>query len=125
MPSFGPEAMGALQTAMQFRKTREAVIAGNIANADTPGYRRRDISFQGVLENAKAGMVCTHPMHLPTQSADPDNSRVEIGPKGTRPDGNAIDLDQELIAASRNAGAYTDQANVLARLSTLVRAAIG
>jgi len=124
MPSFGPEAMGALQVAMRFRKAREAVIASNIANADTPGYRRRDISFEGILDKARAGLVRTDEKHFPTHSADPDDARVELGPKGTRPDGNAIDLDQELVTAHRNASAFIDQANILARLSTLIRTAI-
>ena len=124
MPSFGPEAMGALQTAMRFRKAREAVIASNVANADTPGYRRRDISFEGILDGAKAGLVRTDESHFPTRSADPEDARVEIGPRGTRPDGNGIDLDQELVTAHRNASAFIDQANVLARLSTLIRTAI-
>ena len=48
-----------------------------------------------------------------------------MGPRGTRPDGNGVDLDQELVTAHRNASEYIDQANVLARLSTLVRTAIG
>lgn len=125
MPSFGPEAMGALQLAMRFRKAREAVIAGNVANADTPGYRRRDLSFEGVLESARAALVRTHARHLPNGSGDPEHARVELGPRGTRPDGNGVDLDQELLTAHRNAGAFVDQANVLARLSTLVRTAIG
>lgn len=125
MPSFGPEAMGALQVAMRFRKAREAVIASNVAHADTPGYRRRELSFEGIFEDAKAGLVRTHSAHLPTRPADPENASIEVGPRGTRPDGNGIDLDQELVAAHRNASAFVDQANVLARLSTLVRTAMG
>ena len=125
MPSFGPEAMGALQVAMRFRKAREAVIASNIAHADTPGYPRRELSFEGLFEDAKASLVRTDPQHMPTRPNDPEKARVELGPKGTRPDGNGIDLDQELVTAHRNASAFVDQANVLARLSTLIRTAIG
>ncbi len=125
MPSFGPEAMGALQVAMRFRKAREAVIASNVAHADTPGYRRRDISFEGIFDDAKSGMLRTDENHLPARSADPEQARIEMGPRGTRPDGNGIDLDQELVTAHRNASAFIDQANVLARLSALVRTAMG
>lgn len=124
MPSFGPEAMNVLQTAMRFRVKRESLIAGNIANADTPGYRRRDISFEGVLASTRTRLDRTHPGHLSPggPAGDPE---VELGPRGTRPDQNGVDLDQELVTAHRNAGAFIDQANVLARLSTLVRTAIG
>ncbi|MEZ4278052.1 MAG: flagellar basal body rod protein FlgB [Myxococcota bacterium] len=125
MSSFGPDAMGALQVAMRFRKAREAVIAGNVANADTPGYRRRDISFEGILEGARAGLARTHAGHLPNGSGNPEHARVEMGPRGTRPDANGVDLDQELVTAHRNASAFVDQANVLARLSALVRTAMG
>jgi flagellar basal-body rod protein FlgB len=125
MPSFGPEAMGALQVAMRFRKAREAVIASNVAHADTPGYRRRDLSFEGLFEDAKASLVRTDAQHMPIAPNDPEQARIELGPKGTRPDGNGVDLDQELVTAHRNASAFIDQANVLARLSTLIRTAIG
>jgi len=125
MPSFGPSAIGALQQAMRFRMARESVLAGNIANSDTPGYRRRDVSFEGVLAERTSAIARTHDKHLPTRVADPNQLRVEVGPRGTRPDGNGVDLDQELVAAHRNAGAFIDQANVLARMSALVRTAIG
>lgn len=124
MPSFGPEAMNSLQTAMRFRMKRESLIAGNIANADTPGYRRRDLSFDGVLSSTQARLDRTHEGHM-TSAGRPGDPRVELGPRGTRPDENGVDLDQELVTAHRNAGAFVDQANVLARLSTLVRTAIG
>ena len=125
MPSFGTEAIAALQNAMRFRMARESVIASNVANADTPGYRRRDLSFDDVLASKTGRMTRTHEKHMPVRSSDPANARVEIGPRGSRPDGNAIDLDQELVTAHRNAGAFIDQANVLARVSQLVRTAIG
>lgn len=125
MPSFGPQAIGALQHAMRFRMAREAVLATNVAHADTPGYRRRDLSFEGVLETERSRMTRTHARHLPVASVDPARARVEMGPRGTRPDGNGVDLDAELVAAHRNAGAFVDQANVLARVSALVRTAIG
>ncbi len=124
MPSFGPEAMNALQTAMRFRMKRESLIAANVANADTPGYRRRDISFDGVLSSTRARLERTHPGHL-TPGGTARDPKIELGPRGTRPDKNGVDLDQELVVAHRNSGAFIDQANVLARLSTLVRTAIG
>lgn len=125
MPSFGPAAIDELQQAMRFRLARETVIAGNIANADTPNYRRRELSFEGLLTGDSRDLERTHARHLPVAAGDPDHARVEIGLRGSRPDGNGVDLDEEIIQAQRNAGAFIDQANVLARLSTLVRTAIG
>jgi flagellar basal-body rod protein FlgB len=125
MPGIGPDAIEALQGAMRFRMARESVLAANIANADTPGYRRRDLSFEGVLADQTARMTSTDPRHFPARQSDPERARVELGPRGTRPDGNGVNLDEELVSAHRNAGAFIDQANVLARVSSLVRTAIG
>lgn len=121
----GPDALDTLQQAMRLRMARETVIAGNIANADTPGYRRRELEFEGLLDRKLPEIERTHARHLSTTPAGPGQARIEVGPRGTRPDGNGVDLDEELVQAHRNAGAYIDQANVLARLSALVRTAIG
>ena len=125
MPGFGTEAIGALQTAMRFRAARESILASNVANADTPGYRRRDISFENILSESESTLKRTHAGHLSVNSSDPATARVKLGPRGSRPDGNGVDLDQELVTANRNAGAFIDQANVLARISSLMRTAIG
>lgn len=124
MPSFGPAAMDLLQSAMRLRVEREGLLAANIANSDTPGYRRRDLDFEGVLSTTRSRLAQTHAGHLNGGSKQ-TGARVEVGPRGTRPDGNGVDLDQELVTAHRNAGAFIDQANVLARVSALVRTAIG
>lgn len=125
MPSFGPGAIGALQNAMRFRMAREAVLASNVANADTPGYRRRDLVFGDVLASKTENLARTHEKHLPVRSGASSQWRVVTGPRGSRPDGNGVDLDQELVAVHRNAGAFINQANVLARVSALMRTAIG
>jgi flagellar basal-body rod protein FlgB len=121
----GPAAP-VLEGAMRYRVSREAVLAGNIANVDTPGFRRRDLSFDGLLGEALSSIERTHPGHLPSVGSDPSRAyRVELGPRGTRPDGNGVDLDQELVLAQRNASSFTHMAQVLARLSSLVRTAMG
>lgn len=121
----GP-GMSALETAMRFRMARERVLAGNVANADTPRYRRHDLSFDQKLGRAMGVLRQTHPQHLPDPSAaGGDRYKQEVGPRGTRPDGNGVDLDNELMQVHRNAGAFTKQAAVMARMSRLVKTAIG
>jgi len=118
-------AGGVLEEAMRFRVARAAVLAGNIANADTPGYRRLDLRFDEALSRAEARLVRTDPAHLAGGARAGAPWRLEQGPRGTRPDRNGVDFEQELIAMQRNAGAFTDMAAVLARLQALVRTAIG
>jgi flagellar basal-body rod protein FlgB len=43
------------QQALTLRANRQQVLAGNIANADTPGYQARDFDFTAALQNALSG----------------------------------------------------------------------
>ncbi len=111
-----------LEESLRFRLTRQAALSANVVNADTPGYRRVDISFESALSEASGRLLRTDPHHLP--SASQASHRLERGPRGERPDGNGVDLDRELIEMSRNAGAFSDQAAVLTRLLGLRRLAL-
>ena len=50
--------------------------------------------------------------------------RIVRGPRGSRPDGNGVELDREVVELTRNAGQFRDQAAVLARLLALRRIAV-
>jgi flagellar basal-body rod protein FlgB len=101
------------------------VLAGNLVNADTPGYRRVDLHFDAALDAAAKRLNRTHPGHL-SLGGGPHGAdyRLEAGPRGTRPDGNGVDLDYELVQVSRNAGAFKDRAAVLGRILALRHMAI-
>jgi flagellar basal-body rod protein FlgB len=109
-----------LEESLRFRMTRQGALAANVANADTPRYRRVD--FEPLLRSAGARLERTHPRHLPA-GGDP-GYRVVRGPRGSRPDGNGVELDREVIELTRNAGAFRDQAAVLTRLLGLRRMAV-
>ncbi len=124
MTGIGEGPMPLLERAMRFRLARQAVLSGNVANADTPGYRRRDIEFHEALKAAQ-DLVRTDPKHLGAAGTGGGaDYELRLGPRGTRPDRNGIDLDSELIALNRNAGAFQDQATVLARLYVLRRISV-
>lgn len=110
-----------LVDSMRFRLARQGALSANVANADTPGYRRVDVEFQDVLQRATGEMRRTDPRHLSSGSVD--GMRVVQGPPGARPDGNGVDRDREIIELSRNAGAFGDQASILARVIALRRIA--
>ena len=110
-----------LVDAMRFRLSRQAALASNVANADTPGYRRVDVEFQDVLQRAATDLRRTHARHLTT--SDTSGTRVVRGPRGSRPDGNGVDRDREVLELSRNAGTFSNQATVLARVIALRRIA--
>ena len=105
-PLFGLHA-----ASLQLQRSRMDVLASNIANADTPGYKARDIDFNRVLAEASAqsgsaatvSMTTTNPSHLNTlgDAASGDLSaaikaasvyRVPVQPSV---DGNTVDVQIE------------------------------
>ena len=118
------KAIPQLEASLRFREARQAVLAANVANIDTPGYRSADLKFADALGAAAVRLARSHPTHLAGASPEGAGYRLEIGPHGTRPDGNGVDADRAMIALSRNAGAFGDQAEVLARLIAMARMAV-
>ena len=114
-------SLTALERSMHQRVDRGAALAANVANADTPGYRRVEVEFLPELERAAGSLERTSPMHIQTPEAN--GIRIVQGPRGTRPDRNGVDRDVELVALTRNAGEFAERAEVMARVFTLRRIA--
>lgn len=108
------EALRFHQTALSLRSARQELLASNIANADTPGYKARDFNFATALQNAVAGssaklpMVTSSAMHLegnaggsvmgaPVQYRRPDQPSA---------DGNTVNMDVERAQFADNALRY-------------------
>lgn len=83
--------------ALQLRGERQALLAANVANADTPGYRAVDLDFSKALQNATRSALPTAPGTSPVIERDP--------PQAAR-DGNGVDLDHERARFADNAVGY-------------------
>lgn len=100
------------QTALGLRAYRQQVLASNIANADTPHYKARDIDFKSALQGALGGrggrldMVQTAPRHLPAAAAGHGASLLYRGEAQSSLDGNTVDVDAERAAFAQNAVQY-------------------
>jgi len=70
---------------------RQRLIASNLANVDTPGYRTRDINFEAEMRRAEDG----------TASQTPAPRVVEVPGLIERPDGNNVNLDRETLLLAR------------------------
>jgi flagellar basal-body rod protein FlgB len=84
---------------LTWRSRRQEVIAGNLANLDTPGFTGREYPFQEVLRAHLQGadtvrLAASHPTHL--------RERAGAGPGWTRDTGQPVDLDQEMVRLSDN-----------------------
>lgn len=103
--------------ALELRSQRMGLIASNIANAATPGYKARDIDFAAALQAREAG-------------ADADKAsgaatlyRVPVMPSL---DGNTVELSTEQLAFSENAVGYSATLSFIrGRVDTLTRALKG
>ena len=105
------------ETALSLRAQRQEVLASNIANADTPNYKARDIDFssalQGALAKAGAGaaLATTAKGHYPAAAADgralPDGTPVlyRTVTQGAV-DGNTVEMDTERTQFADNALRY-------------------
>lgn len=103
--------------ALALRSQRLALLASNIANASTPGYKARDIDFTKALDLAQKGSS-------PSDAAD-----AAMGyrlPQETSLDGNTVELSTEQTAFAENAVQYRTTLSFLqGRVSTVMQALKG
>jgi len=106
-------AFAPLAQALRVRAERQQVLASNIANVDTPGYRARDIDFRAAMEAELGGgtgalpLRRTEPRQLPAGTSDP--LAPFIGYRTGQPmgiDGNNVTLSREESRFTNNALAY-------------------
>lgn len=116
--ALGDDLFGVHEKALSLRSQRLGLLASNIANASTPGYKARDIDFAEALSAAeKPGAN----MAAATESAT--KYRVPLQPSL---DGNTVELNTEQTQFAENAVAYqTTLAFLNGRISTLTRALKG
>ena len=105
--------------ALTLRSERMGVIASNIANAATPGYKARDIDFNAALDARLASQ-------RGDPAADPGAGRVWRRPTMPSLDGNTVELNREQVAFAENAVAYSATLSfVTGKVNTITRALKG
>jgi len=110
MPISIDKALGDIPANLTLYGKRTSLLASNIANADTPGYKARDIDFRAVLSNAGGEPVAlktTHGNHIAGTSSGPGNPEVMYRtPTQPSLDGNTVDSQQEKARFTENAIRY-------------------
>ena len=107
--------LGVHAAALKLRSQRTEVLAANLANADTPGYRARDIDFKGALA-AASGQSSSGGVHLATTRAGHIGNAAADGtpapelkyrvPLAPALDGNTVDGQLEQAAFAENTVRY-------------------
>ena len=111
------KALGIHEQALHVRRQRTEVLAANIANADTPGYKAKEVDFRAALANANLQQVSvakTHSGHisLNDQSSAYEQYRVSEQPSL---DGNTVDMQLEKAAVGENSVRYQATITFLSR----------
>ena len=109
-----------LEKSLSWHNRGQEIIAGNLANLETPNYTRKEVNFKGVLEDYIQGrpgikLAATHLHHLP-------GSRLESGL--VRDTSEPVDLDQAMVDLSLNQLGYQASVTMLIKKLDQLKAVI-
>ena len=115
---------------MSWLSSRQAVLAQNVANSDTPNYVARDIKpmdFDAMVSNQKSrGMTVTNVRHIDihAQRGTP-YEEVDAAGEGGTPRGNVVSVEQEMIKLSDTQIQYQTATNLYQKAVNMFRTALG
>ena len=122
----GPVALA--EEKLRWLDRRQAVLARNIANADTPGYRPSDIAPFARMLSQQGGpaMTRTDSGHLtPAGGSGAMRARAERRSAEQSPNGNAVSLDEQALKVADNEGAHQLATALHRQYVNLFRTALG
>ncbi len=104
--------------------TRQRVIAENVANADTPGYRARDVKdFRASLNEAFTART-TRPGHV-AFGTGPGRFEIYAPELPPEPDGNTVNLEDQAMRAAETEGRHALALAVYAKAIDILRLGLG
>ena len=126
-----------MSKALDYRAARQDLIAGNIANEDTPFYRPRDIRFEETLQ-AEAKKIFDEPQVnqlelAKTNGAHFSSAKEEVGSQAqlyyrdghlARNDGNSVDLDVETTEMTKNSMMFQALTSAIKKEAMLFKSVI-
>jgi flagellar basal-body rod protein FlgB len=121
------DVIGISAQALTSRSRRMEVLSQNIANADTPHYKARDIKFSKVLsELTDNSLKATSPAHIAVADGNPNPGMMYRIPFNNSFDGNTVELNIEQAQYGQAAGEYQATLNILEnRMNGMKRALRG
>lgn len=134
MPITDLPMLSALRTRMQWHQERQRVLAENISHSDTPNFKPRDLvepkfdsSGSGSVTGAmpSLAMARTSAGHIQAAGVSESfNANNRVGYE-TRPAGNAVNLEDEMLKVSANQMDYAAVTSLYSRSLGLIKTAIG
>jgi flagellar basal-body rod protein FlgB len=126
-------ALSVLRTKMQWHQERQRVLSENVSNSDTPNFKPRDLvepKFEnmGVPASGSAGplgMTGTSQGHISASGAASTFDQNRRAGFHTRPAGNAVSLEDEMLKVSANQMDYAAVTSLYSKSLHLLKVAIG
>ena len=127
MIPLGDKAIGTAASWLKGLSQRQQATSNNIANIDTPGYQRQQVPFESALQRqlgrGASQLTTTDSRHISTGS----KLRNQLGMdpvqmlNSSRMDGNAVDIDQEMISLSDTQMRYQAASSALSSKLRTIR----
>lgn len=119
-----------LRSRMNWHQERQRLLAENVANADTPGFRPRDLApldFGRQLQQASGQLqlALTSPTHLSSPTGTSAFATDRPGKYDVRPAGNAVNLEDEMMKVAANQMDHQAAISLYSRSMGLFRTALG
>jgi flagellar basal-body rod protein FlgB len=114
--------MNALSTALDYGSKRLEALSNNLSNVNTPGYKRKDVSFQAMVDAASGtddgqsvDMATDDPRQLTLEDIGAKSDPAIITQSGgaMRPDGNNVDIDAETTRLAAAQISYSGAAQMI------------
>lgn len=124
--------LSAIKSRLHYHQNRQKVLAENVANADSPGFRPRDLKPFDLQVAARAGAAGssvtaqkTNPAHLSLDGGrgGADDTRAKLF-EATQ-SGNAVSLEDEMMRMSQNASDYQLATTLYAKSMAYLKIALG
>lgn len=116
---WGPfqKLLDTVRISLRLRTERHQLLASNIANVDTPGYRRKDLPFEKIMESylkQERALKITRPKHIPFREKTLEEiiKKYEPSTLGTP---NNVTLEEEISALTENQLLYESTLQALAK----------
>ncbi len=122
-----------LRTKMQWHQERQRVLSENVSNSDTPNFKPRDLvepKFDATGANAAGSMgslamVRTSSSHIAPPGAEQNFDENRRAGFETRPAGNAVNLEDEMLKVSANQMDYAAVTSLYSKSLQLLKTAMG
>lgn len=123
----------AMKAKLDYLSARQAVLAQNVANADTPDYRAKDIAapdFRALAGSGSTGsrltMTTTSPAHVATAAmAGQFSMETRKKTNELNPNGNNVSIEEEMMLMAGNQAEYQKAMNLYGKTVAMFKTALG